>query len=326
MMIQGELKAVFAVAVLFTNAAFAINANAATNQKHSVNHKHSAKEHQLCEGFAPKNDLRIPVGMESQGGLDEAAFNRAIDKVSAVFAPIVAAKGGRLLMDKQWSNDEVNAQASRQGTTWKVAMWGGLGRHPLMTEDGMSLVVCHELGHHIGGAPKVRSIFGTSWASNEGQSDYFATLKCARKIFRSENNIALVSNMSIPSIVSNQCQTSLQAMQSDPDYANEFALCQRSAMAGLALGTVLGSLGRTVVVPEFEKTDTSVVTTTYDGHPQAQCRLDTYFAGATCTAKDSADVSDSNVRAGTCNEGAEAFGFRSKCWYKAPTARRLARR
>jgi Zn-dependent protease with chaperone function len=53
-------------------------------------------------------------------------------------------------------------------------MFGGLARDPLVTKDGFSAVICHEIGHHIAGAPRK----GFSWASNEGQADYFATTKC----------------------------------------------------------------------------------------------------------------------------------------------------
>jgi hypothetical protein len=33
-------------------------------------------------------------------------------------------------------------------------MFGGLARHELVTDDGFMMVVCHETGHHLGGAPR----------------------------------------------------------------------------------------------------------------------------------------------------------------------------
>jgi len=47
----------------------------------------------------------------------------------------------------------VNAYASvdKQGQQF-IHMFGGLARHPLMTEDAFLLVACHEFGHHYGGA------------------------------------------------------------------------------------------------------------------------------------------------------------------------------
>ena len=69
----------------------------------------------------------------------------------------------------------VNANASQRGRTWIVNMYGGLARRPEITPDGFAMVLCHELGHHMGGFP-----FVSGWAANEGQSDLFATLSCGR--------------------------------------------------------------------------------------------------------------------------------------------------
>ena len=126
------------------------------------------------EGFLPENDLKISVNAKRFGGISEEQFNTVIDKVNDVYAPLVAQEGGTLKIVKNWTDATVNAYAQRQGTTYLVSMFGGLARHETITEDGMALVVCHEIGHHIGGAPK--KTWGSAWASNEGQSDYFATL------------------------------------------------------------------------------------------------------------------------------------------------------
>src|SRR4051812_40125480 len=103
-------------------------------------------------GFLPENDFYIPANQKGlNGGLTEAQFNAAIDKVETVYAPIIASAGGKLQIDRNWTDGTVNAYASQVGKTWKVAMFGGLARHNTITEDGMSLVVCHEIGHHVGG-------------------------------------------------------------------------------------------------------------------------------------------------------------------------------
>jgi len=74
-------------------------------------------------------------------------------------------------------------------------MFGGLARHETMTPDGFATVVCHELGHHLGGVPKKFSWFGNSWASNEGQADYFGIMKCLRKMFEHEDNVKIVKEI-----------------------------------------------------------------------------------------------------------------------------------
>ena len=60
---------------------------------------------------------------------------------------------------------------------WRVVIYGGL-EHPLLTLDGLTAVICHEVGHHLGGFAFKTSILGDNWAATEGQSDYFAAHRC----------------------------------------------------------------------------------------------------------------------------------------------------
>lgn len=139
-----------------------------------------ARGRSACDGFLPPNDLRIPVGSLEANGISEAQFNQVLDQVQALYGPIIAARGGRLVINRLWSDSTVNASAERNGGQRIINMYGGLARHDAITQDGLALVACHELGHHLGGAPKFGIFERLDWASNEGQSDYFANLKCLR--------------------------------------------------------------------------------------------------------------------------------------------------
>ena len=97
---------------------------------------------------------------------------------------------------------------------------------------------------------------------------------------------------------------------------SDVALCQRVAMAGKSLGSLLGSLGGNSDV-NFNTPDTSVVTRTKDGHPAGQCRLDTYFQGALCDKSILEDVSKTSAIPGTCvRVDGYTAGVRPLCWYK----------
>ena len=65
--------------------------------------------------------------------------------------------------------------------------------------------------------------------------------------------------------------------------ADEQNLCYRSLMAAQSLGNLLATMGHGEL-PSLETPDQSMVTMTEPGHPRAQCRLDTYSAGALCQA------------------------------------------
>jgi hypothetical protein len=250
----------------------------------------------------------------------EEAFFKVTQDLEKLYQPIVQARGGVLEIVKNWKSNEANAFARRNGTTYNVSMFGGLARHPMNTIDGFTMVICHELGHHLAGKPLV-----STWASTEGQSDYYASAKCMRKYLSTQDNAAVVATMIVPEKVQTHCFKSFGP-------SNDHALCIRSSLAGLALSNVLHSLtggggsgsgggwGKSdrpstpSVKPDFKTPDTSRVTTTATKHPKAQCRLDTYFAGAVCDVPATVDFSYTDEKTGACLSDISA---RPACWYAA---------
>ena len=105
-------------------------------------------------GFMPENDMQISVNDKMANDMTEEKFNSIIDKVEAIYKKVVKSKKAKLKVKRKWTNNTVNASAQQIWKTWIVNMYGGLARHPDVTADGFALVVCHELGHHLGGAPK----------------------------------------------------------------------------------------------------------------------------------------------------------------------------
>ncbi len=274
------------------------------------------KSEELCH-FMPKNDLNIPVGMELSGGIDETTFNNVIDNISSFYAPIIKSKGGNLKVNRLWTDGTVNASAQRQGSTYLLNMYGGLARHSRTTEDGFALVMCHELGHHLGGFPQSGGLLNiNNWASNEGQSDYFGTMKCFRRVYENADNASVIAKMNVPETVKNKCSSSFKS-------ASEINLCVRGAMAGKVLADLLWSLAHgqkeftADTMPNFDTPNPKVVSKTDNAHPEAQCRLDTYFAGAICQAAFTEEFGKKDPNTGACaQEKGDRFGYRPLCWYK----------
>ena len=257
-------------------------------------------------GFMPTNDLYRGVDALTGNGMTEELFNVIIDRALDTYGPIVESEGATLKFHRKWEDGTVNAYANQGGGVWNVHMFGGLARHELVSPDGFALVVCHELGHHLAGAPKITRFWIPSWASNEGQSDYWASLKCFRRIFQDDDNARIVSRMDIDPEVATKCDN----VWSDE---NENALCKRMATAAKGLATLLNS-GREV---SFTTPDQSVVRKTDNKHPAGQCRLDTYFQGALCDKDLNEDVSKRDALVGTCNRvDSYENGIRPLCWYK----------
>ena len=268
----------------------------------------------ICEGIAPDNDLNIPVG-SARSGVDEAEFNRVLDRIEDIYAPLVKEQGGNLVVKRLWGSGTVNASAQRKRGSRIINMYGGFARHRFTTSDGFALVACHEMGHHLGGAPRYSGwlyniLTKIKWASNEGQSDYYATSKCFRMYAAYDDNQALMEGVIVPPRVAVFCQMAHQGDQ------EQVAVCRRGALAGLSLGSVLGVLGKTGKV-SFNTLSTKTVKKTSHTHPKAQCRLDTYFQGTLCHKGHGEEVSSSDPGEGYCsrNDG-EHNGVRPTCWYR----------
>ncbi len=267
-----------------------------------------------CKGFLPPNDLSIPVGSVDDKGILQNQFNAVLDTVQKLYGPVIAAKGGTLQINRLWTDATVNASAQHQGNRYILNMYGGLARHAAITMDGFALVACHELGHHLGGAPKIG---GGDWASNEGQADYYANLKCLRKVFAEPATAAFTRTVSSDETARRSCDT----LFSKPE---DRALCFRNAMAGKSVAALFMALRNETKEPGFDTPDPAVVGVMFDKHPGTQCRMDTYLQGSLCTQPLSSVLSDTDPAAGTCTRsGGFQAGFRPLCWYKPSSASEL---
>lgn len=272
---------------------------------------HIFKRKQLRTTFAPPNKVKMPIQHgKFSTGLDEQTFNKAIDDFTAVYNPIVTKHGAKLKINRLWTDDTVNSDTNQVGKTWIINSYGGLARFPGMTYDGFVMVLAHEVNHSLGGAPKYSD---SPWASVEGEADYAASLKGFHYMFQNDhNNRAAANKLDVPKTVVQKCST---AYKGD----NQQALCERSSMAGLVVSEVLRQLNQDPDPVSFDTPDNSVVNKTNEDHPMAQCRLQTYFAGALCSIDYKIDLSDTNANIGACSYG---DGKRPTCWYKSESLRK----
>lgn len=108
-------------------------------------------------------------------------FNSELEKVGI---PVV--------LDAQWESPFFGAGVNLYKNQFRLMVLGGTTRVKEMTLDAYAAVVCHELGHILGGFP-FQTITGVEWSSAEGQSDYFAASECLPRYFssigESPNNI-----------------------------------------------------------------------------------------------------------------------------------------
>ncbi len=277
--------------------------------------------------FLPKNNMAAEDRILRSGPVTEEVFNQVIDEAEAVYGKIVAQHfGAELTINRLWTNSTVNATAKQDGNSWTVDMYGGMARRPEITRDGFALVLCHEIGHHVGGYPyQKNSFFGPKrdWAAAEGEADYFATQACSRLLWKNQGQLNAEYRSIIPAYPKALCD-SVWSAQGDQD------LCYRQMMANKSIADV-NAFGE-FFKPNWEKPSKDVVRNTDDGHPASQCRLDTFMAGSLCTKafeetsipakaidakKRNSIEGESEAALSSCmsNQGFTA-GFRPRCWFK----------
>ncbi len=76
-----------------------------------------------------------------------------------------------IIYELLWESPTVNAQAWRLGPARYVRVYGGLVRHQAITKYGLTLMLAHETGHHLGGPPHDPAM---PWLTWQGQADYWA--------------------------------------------------------------------------------------------------------------------------------------------------------
>jgi hypothetical protein len=269
--------------------------------------------------FLPPNDLHLEDSLLRASNVTEEDFNDVIDQVEAIYGPMIKeTHGATLKVNRLWTNNTVNASAMQMFKTWNVNMYGGLARRPEVTVDGFTLVLCHELGHHLGGYP-----FSAQWAANEGQSDYFATLSCGKVLWKNQRSRNEEARELIPALPKAQCD----AVWTNRDDQN---LCYRLMLASKSIADLAGSKGAGKV--EWDTPDTKFVSKTYNGHPQSQCRLDTMMAGAICDlefdmtlipgkdlgSKRNSPEAEMISAKHTCTQYMKYdLGYRPGCWFKS---------
>lgn len=247
---------------------------------------------ELFATIVPPNNLYIPVDLKGSY-TTELEFNKVIDTVANLYTD------SKIQVYKFWEDGTVNAYAEDIMGIKSVNFFGGFARLPEMTEDAFALVVCHEYGHHLGGAPRKNGNY-SSWASAEGQADYFAVTKCLKRYFE-----LMPLGQAIEEL--EQCEN-----------ADDRQLCSRIAITGERLAQIFHMVegnpneGPSLMTPSQHM----VEKTNKDQYPSNQCRTDTYLAAALCTVSTTSKTHPFFAEIGQCHsKNGDTEGLRPRCWF-----------
>lgn len=186
--------------------------------------------------------------------------------------PLLKDNTRKLDIQISWDLPYYTAHARYTETSLFIGMWGGFLRAPGMNKSIIATTLCHELGHLVGGTPKQTNDEGEN-ISTEGQSDFYAALKCTANFLRSYPQHA----PKISEEVRNFCEGNKD--------------CENSLESGLQTFAFLQKWGFTAYEPvsihkQAPETDTFVPNT----YPVYQCRLDSFTRAATCMKENRAET------------------------------------
>lgn len=212
-----------------------------------------------------KDYFYLPPGSANVSALTESDYTTVVSKfLMRYFNKVYTATGKPLVIPFEWNSPYFAAFAESKEGYMKISLWGGVARAPGASKSVLAAILCHELGHILGGEPR-QTIPGAEWSSIEGQSDFYAAAVCLPDFLRAHPEFAPV--------------VSPEAEQ----------VCQRNKDCGVVLQTGLDTVRflqaysyrefTPVSIFHSEKPAEKLILNTY---PSDQCRMDTFIEGARC--------------------------------------------
>lgn len=267
---------------------------------------------EVMASMLPESSIKAPLRIKNSS-LTEARFNTLLDQIVETYTDVFREYGmARLIVTRNWESDNINASASRSGSTFLINAFGGLGRYEPITDDAFILIMCHEVGHLIGGAPTYKP--GNS-VSSEGQADYFSTAKCFRRIAKKFPQ-TISTDSDIHPLAKIKCEEAFGKNSKNPSRV-DIDICLRSSLAQEAVARTISLLAEIDQVPAIDTPDPSERNLIiFNGYPSPQCRVDTLFEGSLCHVNENELLEMDKYNKGVCSiPNGDDLGIRPRCWY-----------
>jgi hypothetical protein len=242
----------------------------------------------------------------STSGVQTTAQYRAlIDRVMAEFSSEFQKHNAEIEIVFHENSSGTGAFTWRKdgGRTWEFHFYDGVLRIQNITADVLSLIVCHELGHHLGGYPFKDN---STWSAAEGQADYFSTHACAPRLWKNDTHL----NASFAARISTKYREKCDSAFSSASQIRR-DLCYRAIFAMDAMRYYEGHNLKSL--PSLDRPDSNRVNQTNTNHPSAQCRIDTQLAGAFCSRPFDFNTVPGHLGQGENTSEAERDSARSHC-------------
>lgn len=187
----------------------------------------------------------------------------------SIYEPILKSKGLDLKIETYEESDDYYGGASLEDGTFKISV----GKNIRNDKNGtLAFVLCHEVGHLLGGAPKKAS---STWASTEAQSDFYATSVCLKLLYRKHPELIKMKVKSVNEVVG-ECHIA---------FGNgiERRICEYSSQnAFVFFSDVWSYINFAGISKPTFSVHTPAAVEKNRNYPSLQCRLEIAFLGALC--------------------------------------------
>ncbi len=236
--------------------------------------------------------------------IERHKFDLIIQQLQKLYEPEFSHRKQSLQIKGYWKDERIEASArydeDYRGKIAAITVTGAVARHSVITEEAFATIVCHEIGHFLGGQPAFFKY------STEGQADYFAASACMRRLIPEMPEGFFNSPSRAPWIVKRRCIDAY-------DDRNEIEICIRSTMGGYGLSSFV-AFRKSQAKPDFETPDPKKAKLLTFAPSTVQCRLDTFIVAALCNP--GAKRQKDKKRPWLCTrDGALAHLARPACWY-----------
>lgn len=239
------------------------------------------------------------LGQTAFASVSEVDYQKITNALSSIYGKKIEEHTGHLKFTLKQSAQAPNAYAAKNSDgTWEVTVISTLLSLTEQTKASLGIILCHEVGHFLGGEPYVVGIQMTPAVrsrapkkmSCEGQADYFATSECMKALVLKLPDLFSDNDGLLNPMVNQYCDESYLEK-------NESHLCSETLIASYQATLIYKKIMELINVPasffgrmENESTDRTL--NIVGEYPSLDCRYETFIKGALCSSPDGSGCND----------------------------------
>lgn len=220
-------------------------------------------------------------------------FEKTLQSARDYFKPIYQSKGKELSILGEWEYDENNGKALAYTVDhYFIEIYGGALKSKGTNTDSLRAMICHEVGHHLGGSPFMPKYYEDYYlfrGSSEGQADYYAANLCLKKWFHGEDHWKVNYLFGFSKKDQAFCEDYYQ-------HSDSVGLCVRiiSAMKRMLSIDIETHSPLNLKNPKSDYLYALAPSVT---HPKKNCRLETVYAGVICQTESGCLINQNPIEA-----------------------------